>query len=270
MACRNHPLVDTGIEHCEICAETYCADCLVEFQEKRVCGECKTQVVADLEFGGRVSGDGVLPPWERREELGLVGAFWQTSKAVILTPNDFFDKMEKNSQSFTCLLYAVIVQVLAAIANWIYSVVMFGIIAAVAGGGGEFEQAMAGPFGVGVQGFIGVIFAPIGAIIGVFVGAGLMHLYLYVTKLARVPYQQTMRGLCYAHAPQLLLLIPIPFLNQIVGGIWTIVAEVIMINRLHKCGWLHAIASLLWIAVLCGCIFGGIFLVIAIVGAAAN
>jgi hypothetical protein len=45
MQCRNHPQVE-AVDRCAGCAESFCADCLVEIQGKRYCGNCKVMVLA--------------------------------------------------------------------------------------------------------------------------------------------------------------------------------------------------------------------------------
>jgi len=45
MQCKNHPQVE-ATARCAGCAEAFCADCLVEIQGKKYCGNCKVMALS--------------------------------------------------------------------------------------------------------------------------------------------------------------------------------------------------------------------------------
>jgi len=51
MACAHHPEVETGLERCERCAGTFCADCFVVLRDRAYCAACKIELVRDLRSG---------------------------------------------------------------------------------------------------------------------------------------------------------------------------------------------------------------------------
>lgn len=265
MACTNHPLVATGISQCWVCARDFCPDCVVEFQSRTMCGPCKSEAVARLEAGqSAVATQGEKAPWERRSELGLVPSFIQTTKAVMTNPSGFFERLDKTVTTYDCLFFPMITQTLVNISAWLFGLVFVGSMAAI-GGGGRGNPLAAMGLG-GVVGFLQVIFAPIGAVIGVFIWAGLTHLFLVVTKKVGAPFHQTMRGYCYGNGPAIVGLIP--FIGPIVGGIWCIVAYIFMVMKTHRVSGGHASAAVLAFPLLLACCVGGIFAAIMAASAA--
>ena len=260
MACRNHPAVLDGIEYCAICAETYCGECVVEFQGKRTCADCKAQIVADLEVGGAPGGAAVMPPWERRNELGFVGAFFGQCKVVMSEPTAYFERVDTNETRWDSLVFAIIIQVLVAVSTWIFMGLIFGAMFA---GQQEAQAEMFGPFAAAMSpGIFQVLFAPVGAVLGMFIGAGLFHVMLLIMKQAKRPFHQTVRHYCYANAPGVLGVIPI------VGGlagIWSIVLTVFMIKHVHRTTWGTAVAAVLvpFVVLICG----GVVFVMLMIGA---
>lgn len=259
MACTNHPLVATGISQCWVCARDFCPDCVVEFQSRTMCGPCKAEAVARLEAGqSAVATQGEKAPWERRSELGLVQAFVQTTKAVLTEPQGFFERLDKDVTTYECLLFPMIPQTIASIVAWLFSLLFVGASAAFLGGAsGGRPNPFAGLFGAGVLGVFQVVLAPIGAVIGVYIWAGLIHLFLAMTKKAGAPFQQTMRGVCYAQAPTILGLIPL--LGPIVGFFWCLVTYVFMVMKVHRVSGGNAVAAVLALPLLLACCCGGVY-----------
>ena len=70
-------------------------------------------------------------------------------------------------------------------------------------------------------------------------------------------------------APNIIMAVPIPYLNAIVAGIWGIVTSVIMVKRVHRTTTLHALGACLWPLGLAICIGIGFAIIIG-VGAAMN
>lgn len=262
MGCTNHPVVESGLQACWICGKSFCPDCVVEFQSRTLCGPCKATAVARLESGASdaVGGEGEAAPWERRAELGTVAAFVATCKAAMLEPQRFFSKLDRTRQGYDFLVFPMIIQVLVALSQAAVQFAMFGSLwmyQATPGDG--LAAAFAGGFGL-----IGVVLAPIFAVIGAFIGAGFIHVALLVMKKATVPYQQTLRGYCYASAPNVLAVVP--FLGMAVGPLWALVTQVLMVKERHRCSGGTAAIAVLWIVGLALCC-GGVA-AIAMVGVA--
>lgn len=51
MQCPNHPAVEAGLERCERCDGTFCADCFVVIRDAPYCAPCKVELIRDLRSG---------------------------------------------------------------------------------------------------------------------------------------------------------------------------------------------------------------------------
>ncbi len=264
MPCTNHPLVDTGLVPCWVCARPFCPDCVVEFQDRTLCAECKAAAVARLEAGQSVdptTGD-QLAPWERRSELGLVAAFVQTLRGVMLEPVRFFERLDKAVTRYDSIAFALIVHVLGAISGFFVGLAFQGAMSAFTGGKeGATMLLFQGAFGI-----VGLIFSPLVGLLMLLIFSGAQHLVLVISKTARLPYHQTMRGNAYAWAPMIVAVVPI--VGPYAAYAWSVVAQVFMIQKMHRTSLGIALfAVLVPYAVLCCCTIG---LFGAIVGFAAG
>lgn len=268
MGCANHPAVETGLQQCWVCAQPFCAECVVEFQSRTLCGPCKQVAVARLESGSpdAVGGEGEPAPWERRAELGLVAAFVATCKASMLEPQRLFSRLDRTRQTYDCLGFVVVVHVLVALSQGATNFVIFSILGAALpfqGSGGD-NPFMSGMFAG--MGLIGVLLSPIVAVIYAFVFSGSFHLALVVMKKATVPYHQTLRGYCYGAAPYVIGLVPL--IGPSAGMLWAVVSQIFMVKERHRCSGGTAAIAVLWLAGIVMCC-GGIAAV-AMIGLAAR
>ena len=73
MQCKNHPEV-LAVDRCAGCAESFCANCLVEIQGQKYCAACKTMA---LRGAPPVAEEATLPCKEAGEALtyAIVGLF---------------------------------------------------------------------------------------------------------------------------------------------------------------------------------------------------
>ncbi len=252
MPCMYHPLVTTDLTPCAVCGHAFCGDCLADFQGRRMCAPCKNEAVARMEMGQEAApGAGEKAPWERRAELGVITAWWQTVKAVLGRPGEFFERLDKEETSAACLFVPIINQTLVAISQAAWGLAFAGVLSSLSGPAKQFAAMFVAQ---GVMGVVVVVLAPIGALFGVVMGAGLTHLALLATKNARCSFQQTMRGWCYASCPGVLGVIPI---IGGLAGIWTIVVDIIMVMKMHRTsGGMAALAVLWWLALLICCAAG--------------
>ena len=72
MECKNHPGVE-AVDRCAGCAEPFCADCLVEIQGQKYCGDCKVIAVQ----GQPMVEEATIPCKEAGQALtyAIVGLF---------------------------------------------------------------------------------------------------------------------------------------------------------------------------------------------------
>lgn len=247
---------------CSRCGTFYCGSCL----ERQADGQL--QCVACREHGS-------LLPWDRRDQLGTLRAWWQTSVALLMSPMVTLQNAKREGTVGSSLLFAVV----SSVAGFFTTVTLYALLI----GGALLATAMssndsmggAPAAGIGaIGGVIGLIIY-FGILLGaqvamLFVLAGIEHLVLKVTGEPNLgSYETTLRAHSLALAPYVLGLIP--FCGLMVMGIWSLVLRCITLTQLQRVSAGKAVVAVLApMLVLCGCVFVGYFMIIAAVLGAAG
>jgi hypothetical protein len=114
-------------------------------------------------------------------------------------------------------------------------------------GGGEEAAVAAGFTAAWAIGMI--IVAPIFIVIGVFIGAAILHLMLMIVGGANSGFEATVRVVCYAQTAQLAGIIP--FCGGLISLVWAIILYVIGLARAHRTTQGKAVLAVLLPVVLC-------------------
>jgi hypothetical protein len=183
---------------------------------------------------------------------------------VMGQPSVFYERMPVSGGVGKPLVYAVILGSIGIILGQLWSLLWDFFLAAIivgAEGRAGAPHALFGPtVGVAVS-IVMIVLAPLWAMVGTFIGAGVFHLCLMIVGGAKKGFEATFRVVCYAHSPSALAIIP--FCGTIVLGIWILVLEIIGASKAHGIsGWRAAVAALLPMLVCCG---GGLLLFGAVV-----
>lgn len=207
-------------------------------------------------------------PWENRGTLGAPEAFLETVKAFATNPRDAWSRTRESGDFGMPLFYAVIVGWIGAAANAIWgSIFLRGAIPFL-----PPQLASRFPFGHMPLGgtFLAVrlIVAPIGIVIGLFIGSAILHLcYLIVGALrsSTAGFEGTFRVCAYSSVANLAQIIP--FVGGLIALIGWIVLAVFGGAKIHKTTEGKAlVAILIPIVLLCVCgvlVMVGIFAAIA-------
>jgi hypothetical protein len=185
------------------------------------------------------------PPWEHRKELGFFKALIETWKEILFRPGTSFPSMKTSGGFGTPLLFNVTMWVVGIVPSALYSLVsntMLGMAVAGSAGDTSFNslQAQLGPMII----LVAMVFIiPIG--IGfTFVHAGVVHLCLSLFKGTSKSYEATYRVVAYSSSAVAFALVPC--VGSSVGGIWSIVATIIGLSKVHKTEpWRASVAVLL-------------------------
>lgn len=201
----------------------------------------------------------VEPAWERRKEVGLFSALFESIKQVLTLPSNTFATMPKTGGLAGPLLYNVILSTIGAFFAFGYQMIMMIVNPE------SMEQEFAG-FSMGIAlviGFFALLFLlPIFLIIGSFIGAAVLHFCLWIVGGARHPFETTFRVLCYAQGSTSILQV-IPLCGGVVAGIWSLVATTIGLSKAHETSIGKALlAIILPIILLCG--LGGLAIAFAV------
>lgn len=263
--CVLHPTEYAGAT-CPRCGNFTCATCNPD--GRTACPTCQ-QVTGEALRG--------KTPWERREELGLVAAFWQQVKLTSFEPTKFWATVDRNGSASDGFWFAWLVTTIAAIGSAPYNAFNFWLQAK------QFEDIsnQLGSAGGDLRGFFDIfswfgnhpMLASVAITawtivvfpLGFFVNVGLIHLGCIIAGMRNHPITVTARAIAYAHAPNLALVVPV------VGSfaaIYTLVLQVWGLREMQQGTTGRAIVAVLWftIALMCFAMCAGMLAVTMIAG----
>lgn len=231
----------------------FCPNCRNELPATPVdrCPSCGAAVVA----GGEAAAAGT--PWDARDRTGVVTALVDTTRLVLTRPGEFFRAMPVSGGIGNPLLYAVILGWAGLIVANLYQAIFHSIVGTGLAALADRPQLAAllswtqSWVGFAVQ----VVFGGIFVAIGVFIWSAVVHVVLLLLGGARNGFEATFRVICFAHATNVLLILP--FCGQFVVLVWTLVVDVIGLAEAQRISHGRAAAAvLLPIVLLCCCCAG--------------
>jgi hypothetical protein len=257
--CAKHASVP-AVAPCDRCGTFYCGVCLSRSSDgKLYCEACRTRNVA--------------LPWDRRSELGMLKAWWQTSTLLLRAPQVTLDAAQRDAPLGSSLLFTAISTVAGFATTFAAYVLLLGV-----GVAASLSQAKELGTGIGaaeggllviIMGMYGVfIFA--GQIVSVLMLGGIEHGVLYVLGERNRSYPVTVRAHAMGLAPYVLGLLP--FCGLMVMGMWSLVVRCISLASLQKVSMGKAVVAVLSpLLVLCGCIGAFyVFMMMAVIGGIAD
>jgi hypothetical protein len=199
------------------------------------------------------------PPWE---SAGMsLQSFIDTAKGALTDPVVTFAQMRREGGLGPPLIFYIVGMLVGVIGSMLWNVVGFG--------GMPFGGPSAGE---AVGGMALVVFVPIVATIGLFIGSLIIHFALGLFGGQKYPYETTFRTMAYAFGASQPIAI-IPFCGGIIGAIWGLIAAVIGLAQTQETSTGKAAAAVLTPTVIC-CglifIFGGMLFALLMGGAMAS
>ena len=171
---------------------------------------------------------------------------------VLTRPAEAFTAMRREGGFGEPLIYAVIGASAGAIVQFLFSLVLHsvGIVA-------NQRNALAGVAGMGIGSVGFIILFPLVLIIGLFIGAGIIHLCLMLVGGAKQPFETTFRVLAFSQGSTGVLQM-IPVCGGLIAAVWGLVVNCIGLARAHETDTGRAaLAVMLPVIVCCG---GGLVL----------
>jgi hypothetical protein len=159
------------------------------------------------------------------------GFFVNPVKGFLMNPVETLKKSRDEPVEFTLKYYTLIV---------LFNAVLTALIALILGGHGTLNamhQLMA-QFGWALPliGAIGavltVIVITILAMVFLFIFGGWLHIWVYLAG-GRKDYMHTVKALAYGSTPAMVIGW-IPFVGPFIGGIWTLVLDVLSVREMHQ------------------------------------
>jgi hypothetical protein len=196
-------------------------------------------------------------PWEHRQERGFLNAFIETLQMVLSRPAEAFTAMKTEGGLGGPLIYALIGGCAGAIVSFLFSLGLnsMGFFAHRANN----FAALAG-MGIGSAAFI--VFVPVLIVIGLFIGAAVIHLCLMIVGGAKKSFETTFRVLAFSQGSTGPLQM-IPICGGVIAGIWGLILNCIGIARAHEIETGRAVLAVLLPVIVC---CGGGFLLAALAG----
>ncbi len=189
-------------------------------------------------------------PWEHRQERGFVNAFIETLTMVLTRPSEAFSLMNREGGLAEPLIYALIGGCVGGIASFLFSLGLQSI-----GLFSERRNAFAVMTGMGVGSVAFIILLPLCIVIGLFIGAAVVHLCLMLVGGAKQSFETTFRVLAFSHGSTGLLQM-IPVCGGLIAGVWGLVVNCIGLARAHGTDTGRAVLAIfLPLIVCCGAVF---------------
>jgi hypothetical protein len=202
-------------------------------------------------------------PWEDPARTSAFERFAETVKLLATRPHDAFAGMPTTGGIGSPLLYAIVVGWIGIAVAVIWNTLLQGMWIPFMGGGEEaaFAAGFTAVWAIGM-----IIAAPILVIIGVFIGAAILHLMLMIVGGANNGFEATVRVLCYAQTAQLAGIIP--FCGGLISMVWAIILYVFGLATAHRTTQGKAVLAVLLPVVLC-CAFAAAMMFMGILAGVA-
>lgn len=166
-------------------------------------------------------------PWETPGYPMLEGLY-ETARLFLTRPTEAFTRMQVSGDIGRPIGYAIILGWIGVIAGQAYSIALDETMRDFLT---PFTQGQDFQFGVAFN--IGMmIAAPILILLSIFIGAAIYHLFLMLFGAGGGGFPATVRVVCYATTTQVLQIVPL--CGGLIGGVWTIVLEIIGLAIAHR------------------------------------
>jgi len=185
-------------------------------------------------------------PWEDPARTSAFERFVETVKLLATRPSEAFAGMPTSGGIGSPLVYAILVGWIGIAIAVVWNTLLQGMWIPFMGGGEEAAIAagFTAAWAVGL-----VILAPIFVIIGVFIGAAILHLMLMIVGGANNGFEATVRVVCYAQTAQLAGIVP--FCGGLISMVWAIILYVFGLATAHRTTQGKAVLAVLLPVVLC-------------------
>ena len=168
-------------------------------------------------------------PWENNEERGLIKPFFQTVRMVLLHPRDFFRAMPRSGGYGDPLAFGIA-------AGWIRVLAVAVLVALLSSLAPPPAESSSRDFSIPeVLTIVAIILvvSPLFLAAGLFVRAGIRHLFVRLVSSRRPAFQTTFRVVAYAQPTVLVHLLLIPCCVNVVEKMWNWSLQTIGLREAH-------------------------------------
>ena len=200
----------TCANHTDRPADALCSRC-GDF----VCGACYTlSAQGDILCNGCSTSQLVREPlaWEEREELGVVNAYWETTKGILFRPFDYLKRIEPHGPYGPAIVFSMISSFILGVGMACQTGAQFVAMSGADQGSG-FGGLGAGGNPLMGEGLLAILGMMVGMVVVVpfinlgtsFITAGILHLAAMIVGAAQNGYRATYRMLAYLSALQVVM-----------------------------------------------------------------
>jgi hypothetical protein len=204
-------------------------------------------------------------PWEDPARKSAIERFAETVKLLATRPGEAYARMPTAGGIGSPLLYAIVVGWIGIAIAVVWNMLFQGMWIPFMGAGEE-AAVMAGFTAAWAVGMI--IVAPILVIVGVFIGAAILHLMLMIVGGANNGFEATVRVVCYAQTAQLAGIVP--FCGGLISLVWAIILYVLGLAAAHRTTQGKAVLAVVLPVVLCCAFMVAMMLMGVLAGVAAS
>ncbi|NOY23186.1 MAG: hypothetical protein GXO70_06730 [Acidobacteria bacterium] len=202
-------------------------------------------------------------------DAGFFNGLFDTIKLALFQPSSFFSTYRFDGSIGRPMVFALVVGWFSAAVGVLWSLIFnASIMSAISRYIPETENAAMSRLGnqfmfSSIGGIVSLVIAPIAIVLGLFIMAGLYHLFLMMVSGAKRGFETTFNVTCYSVSAKLFMVIP--FCGGSVAWIYSLVISIIGLSGAHETdGWKGAFAVLMPF-VLCCCL---VLLMVLFFGAA--
>lgn len=206
---------------------------------------------------------GVGIPWEDPARVSALERFTETVKLLATRPGEAYAGMPTSGGIGSPLSYAVVVGWIGIAFAVVWNMLFQGMWLPFMDLGDEAAvfAGFTAAWGIGM-----LFLAPLFVLVGVFIGAAILHLMLMIVGGANNGFEATFRVVCYAQTAQLAAIIP--FCGSLISAVWAIVLYVIGLASAHRTTQGKAVLAVVLPLVLC-CAFAAALLFMGVLAGVA-
>lgn len=185
------------------------------------------------------SEPGATFPWPPAEGESVAGAAARTWRESLFAPATFFRSMPHDATLGPALAYFLAITVVGAGIQLFWGMVALATLPAP---GANSPWSLFMPTSAR-DALVTFLLTPVFTIGLLFIGAAVVHALLKLLRGAGQRFGATVRVFSYAQSAQLFAIVP--FVGELIGGVWSIVVTVIGLREAHRTSTARAAAAVL-------------------------
>lgn len=216
-------------------------------------------------------------PWDNSKD---VGSLIETAKRLITAPSRAYTEMKEKGDYASPLIFALVFIVIYAVLTAVWQIIGLSGSAMLMEWAADLNPEM-GDLGAmtavgGAGAVLGILYAIVAGLIGLFIVAGIVHLTLHLLgglKESTAGFEGSFRVVCYAQVAGVAAVLPL--FGDMLRFVWLIVLCILGLAAVHRSSQGKAVgAVLIPLALCCVCLLIGVFalgaMMAAAIGAAGN